>query len=502
MEDTKKAASKKTATAAATGKKKRANSRPAQEGKSAKKKKKDAEVAVAVPAVATAATAAAGGKKRKKNAAPAGATPSNLPMASLPVSATTSSAAPSDAVGPSASISTPNATVDLELKTKPLVDQVLYRLTEGVPRMELKTMDKEADECERELLREIQMMEASLENLQEGKAGLGLPLDDTAGDGDKKEAASTKKKAKSKAEKGNLEALGMTPEELDQQVDIILDNPLTPLDKYYTLSALVGRLRDDLAVPSTRAPSAAVLAATTAAGNKKKKANSIPAPTYSQLMAMANDNPNFTMIHPDPPTQLLQVWRKIASHRTSTVFRKPVKPEDAPGYAERILFPMDLSLVRKMIVAKILTSYSDVHQKIRLICHNCVKYNGRESDYGVVARDFEACVDEYIYNAVQQPVAQGSAPTGKLQALKAVASGRASPKNFTSGRASPKTIGMTSGRASPKLGMGRLPTNKKLAPATATAPSSAAVSMAAAAAAAAAAAKPPPAPKTTGKKTK
>ena len=54
-----------------------------------------------------------------------------------------------------------------------------------------------------------------------------------------------------------------------------------------------------------------------------------------------------------------------------------VKPEEAPGYAERIIFPMDLSLVRKMIVSRIITSYAEMHQKIRLISHNCVKYNGR-----------------------------------------------------------------------------------------------------------------------------
>ena len=63
---------------------------------------------------------------------------------------------------------------------------------------------------------------------------------------------------------------------------------------------------------------------------------------------------------------------------------------------------MDLSLVRKMIVGRMIKSYADLHIRIGLICHNCVKYNGRESDYGVVTREFEGIVDELIVNAVMK----------------------------------------------------------------------------------------------------
>jgi Bromodomain len=74
-----------------------------------------------------------------------------------------------------------------------------------------------------------------------------------------------------------------------------------------------------------------------------------------------------------------------------------VKPEEAPGYTDRIKFPMDLSLIRKMIVTRrYVTSYADLHQYIALISHNCCKYNGKESDYGMVARDFEAMADQII----------------------------------------------------------------------------------------------------------
>ena len=49
----------------------------------------------------------------------------------------------------------------------------------------------------------------------------------------------------------------------------------------------------------------------------------------------------------------------------------------APGYTERIGFPIDLSLIRKFIVSRVIKSYKDLHQRIALICHNCVKFNGR-----------------------------------------------------------------------------------------------------------------------------
>jgi hypothetical protein len=99
-------------------------------------------------------------------------------------------------------------------------------------------------------------------------------------------------------------------------------------------------------------------------------------------------------------------------HRSSGVFKRPVKPEEAPGYSERIVFPMDLSMIRKLIVATQIVSYADLHQYIALISHNCVKYNGRESEYGRVAREFEQAADEIINQAVVAHQQAGAAPMG------------------------------------------------------------------------------------------
>jgi len=373
------------------GNKKKRGKPPTKAANNAKKKKKNpppektkvdpsskkatsssAPVAAATSANNNANANGATSKAKKLKAAPA------APAATF--TATTTSAATSASA---ATISKPAA----------LVDQVLFRLTEGVPRMELKAMIHEADECEKELLQEIQMLEAALAQEQavgDSSATLKRPPPSAAAADTK--PPGTKSKNHKPTTTNQPQQIGADSE---AKVNALLENPLTPLDRCFTMSALLGRLRDHLAIPSIRRPPAALLAATTASNKKRKSITNTPAaaaaaaaaaatgnnddtnnPYYTQLIALTS-NPQYTRVHADPPTHLLAVWRKIASHRTSMVFRKPVKPEEAPGYASRILFPMDLSLVRKMIVSRILTSFSEVHQRIRLITHNCVKYNGR-----------------------------------------------------------------------------------------------------------------------------
>jgi hypothetical protein len=201
-------------------------------------------------------------------------------------------------------------------------------------------------------------------------------------------------------------------------LDAILENPLTPLDRYWTASALLGRLRGDLSVPSIH----------TVPGGP----NLLPPPKPgnvgdpSALVALLK-NPIYTKKHATT-VDLLATWKKISSHRTALVFKKPVKAEDAPGYTDRIVFPMDLSLIRKMIVARKVQSYADMHQYVGLISHNCVKYNGRETDYGMVAREFEAMADDVFLKANIAVTAAENAPTvAPTVAVVATASAAAAP---------------------------------------------------------------------------
>lgn len=234
----------------------------------------------------------------------------------------------------------------------------LYRLTEGLPRKELKVMISEAMICEEALEHEIRQLQEALE--------------ESSSDAD-----------------------------ITASVELMLDSEVTPPDRFFTVSALLGRLRDDLATPlppNSVLPELRAQAGLTPPPPKKKRkeinttkpeepsaasAGATPAPSETsatlekqkKILALYKD-PEYKKEHPQP-NALMSLWKKISSHRSSIVFRRPVNPKEAPGYTERISFPMDLSLIRKMIVARQITSYSDLHQRLGMICHNCVKYNGR-----------------------------------------------------------------------------------------------------------------------------
>lgn len=229
-----------------------------------------------------------------------------------------------------------------------VVDATLFRLTQGLPRAELQMIISEAEACEAELLKEIELLEQAAANPE--------------------------------ASKDNPE------------VKAILQSVLTPMDQYWTASALLGRLRDDLMMPRIPTAAASPYSLMPPAHSKH------PAVDASSLLAL-QDIPAYTQKH-DQPTHLLSLYKKLQSHRSALVFRKPVKDEEAPGYSDRIRFKMDLGLMRKLITAGTIASYQDFHQYTALISHNCVKFNGRESDYGMLAREFEQAADEMIRAAV------------------------------------------------------------------------------------------------------
>jgi hypothetical protein len=253
----------------------------------------------------------------------------------------------------------------------PLVLPSLYRVTEGIPRRELKLMVSEANVCEAALQKELQDLQEAL-----------LLLKKNSNDNSNVNSNSTKENVKTTT-----------------SVDLMLETELTPPDRYYTVSALLGRLRDDLAMPLP--PNSTLPALRAQAGllqppptKKKKKEgdastvlpfaatekSTVPLPLTTldkqkRVLAMLH-NPEYRKPHATP-TALLTLWKKLSTHRASVVFRRPVNPKEAPGYVDRIFFPIDLTLVRKMIVSRIIKSYFDFHQRIGLICHNCMKYNGR-----------------------------------------------------------------------------------------------------------------------------
>lgn len=141
------------------------------------------------------------------------------------------------------------------------IESALYDLTQGLPQRELKLMVTEAAECEEQLQADIVALEQALQ----GTNG--------------------------------------TSKETDLE---LLDNPYTPLDSYWTASALLGRLRSS----DTLACSPLV---------ERPDEQLAPNVVLSSKMAYSL---------PQTVTQLLTVFKKIASNKTSIVFKRAVKPEE------------------------------------------------------------------------------------------------------------------------------------------------------------------------------
>ena len=228
-------------------------------------------------------------------------------------------------------------------KSSEILERVLYRLTGGLPKCELNLIVQESNDCEVALLEEIRMLEEALVTLSkdEGDAEItdGIQGDETAA----------------------------------VALQNMLESPITTLDRFYTASAVLGRLRNDMAVPSAsnmKAPNrtATEKASPAVESNEDKAFNEFTDPNNPLHLI-------YTETVVDSET-LLVLWKKISMNRAAFVFKRPVKSDEAPGYTDRIYFPMDLSLVRKRIITNNIQTYVDFHNALALISHNCVKYNG------------------------------------------------------------------------------------------------------------------------------
>jgi len=269
-----------------------------------------------------------------------------------------------------------------------LLFPTLERLTVCLPRHELLEIVKDAEEVEALLKIEIGRLHEKLNNAQ--------PL-------------STAKEVTDKA----------------MSVNEMLTSFETPADKFgATVSALIGRLRKPLETPhpphSTLIHHIAQRDKLLQKPGKTEDLDSQKKKQSEQVQALLDlqKNPIFTNKMTEA-TALLSLWKRISGHRSANVFRRAVSERDAPGYTDKILFPVDLSLIRKMVTAGIIDSYAEFQKYIGLMSHNCVKFNGRESDYGIVAREFESYVDESIVTAVNAAT-EAAIKKGEVEAKKSL----------------------------------------------------------------------------------
>lgn len=110
-------------------------------------------------------------------------------------------------------------------------------------------------------------------------------------------------------------------------VDAMLQTEFTPPDRYFTVSALLGRLRYPMKLPYP--PNSRLAAAVATKGNKKndspeqeKKKHRFALEKQKALLLL-DKNEIYHREHPDTK-ELLTLYKKISAHRTAAVFRKPV----------------------------------------------------------------------------------------------------------------------------------------------------------------------------------
>ncbi len=325
--------------------------------------------------------------------------------------------------------------------TVQLLKSSLQRLTDGIPKRELKLIVQEARACEAALEEELRILRQGLELEKQNKTTTSNPSEkETKDSGDDKKSS---------------DSLASTLTEKDTEaLQTMIESEFTPTDTHWTLSALLGRLRHELTTPlpprsqlpvhrekqgltqlaqnvgmtsqSTykkrgSRPASATPTTNTATSSSGETDEATKATSTEPLKTPneASEASQFKRLKSLPdhaeyrkehatPDKLLAIWKKLSTHRSSLVFRRPVNPKEAPGYTERIRFPMDLSLIRKLVLSKHIKTYEGILKQVHLIGHNCVKYNGRESDYALVTREFESVATEYVWNAVMRETYGGT----------------------------------------------------------------------------------------------
>ena len=325
-----------------------------------------------------------------------------------------------------------------------VIYDLMYRLTAGIPQHELRVMSREAEGCASALEKEIKILEAAAAAAE--TSAPSVPPSSSS------QTIDTPKPTQDMPPKGSLtNNIPTNPESTPIDIEMappptpppgmpaiptaipsaydphskgpnhlstadeILFTELTPLDRYFCISALLGRLRDPLHTPPPPHSALAKARQKVKATSEKKKGNkksgggggsvqtvngAAVMDKYKRVIRLKETHAVYTRKQTDT-TALLALWKRISNNRTAAVFRRPVNVKEAPGY-DKILFPIDLGLIKKMIICGHIQTFEELHQKIGMICHNCVLFNGRESDYAILTREFENYVDDSFLDVMQK----------------------------------------------------------------------------------------------------
>jgi hypothetical protein len=125
--------------------------------------------------------------------------------------------------------------------------------------------------------------------------------------------------------------------------------------------------------------------------SKKKKKRSV-APARPTIRNVTTSTQVFTdfqqprRLDPELKRKMLDIVAKAEEEDHMGFFAEPVTEEDAPGYFDIIVNPMDFKSVRDAIAQRKIQSVDDLAEAIYLIYSNCEKYNEPSSEIGLEAK--------------------------------------------------------------------------------------------------------------------
>ncbi|KAF1800601.1 Bromodomain-containing protein [Mucor lusitanicus] len=130
-----------------------------------------------------------------------------------------------------------------------------------------------------------------------------------------------------------------------------------------------------------------MLSAKTDVYSSKQQQNTLPSPpTHQHTMTMEQQK------------YCTAIIRNLKRHRDAAPFLKPVDyiKLNVPDYPTIITQPMDLELVEKKLGGSEYTTVDDFISDVRLIFHNCFKYNGPEAMISVLCQNVESAFEKSL----------------------------------------------------------------------------------------------------------
>ncbi|KAI8641098.1 Bromodomain-containing protein [Parasitella parasitica] len=119
--------------------------------------------------------------------------------------------------------------------------------------------------------------------------------------------------------------------------------------------------------------------------SSKQQQNTLPSPPTHQHTMTAEQQ-----------KYCIAIIRNLKRHRDAAPFLKPVNYVELnlPDYPTIITQPMDLQLVEKKLTGSEYATVDDFIAEVRLIFHNCFKYNGPEAMVSVLCQNVESAFEK------------------------------------------------------------------------------------------------------------